>query len=101
MQAQPAAFYISGFVSVIILAVISALFLLLSLKIFKVEKRSYAFALLLTFIVGLINGLANLFLTGKINGTVQFIGGFVVSWLIITLAINAKYKTGIAKGALI
>lgn len=96
-----ALFYVSGFISVIFLAVISALFLLLSLKIFKVEKRSYAFALLLTFIVGIINALSNMLVTGKINSTIQFVGGIVVSWAIIALAVNAKYKTGLPKSTLI
>lgn len=96
-----AAFYLGGFISLLFIAVISALFLLLSLKIFKVENRSYIFALLLIVINGIVNALSNMLLIGKINGTIQLIGGIVISWIIVGLAVNAKYKTGLGKATLI
>lgn len=93
--------YVSGFISIIFLALISALFLFLSLKIFKVERRTLGFSFLLTLAYGIFSGLSNLFLTGKINGTIQFCLGIVVSWAIVALVINFKYKTGLPKASLI
>jgi len=93
--------YVSAFAMAAILALLSGLFLLISLKIFKVEKRSYGFAYLIALANGIVNVLLNILIMGKINNVLLFIIGVLISFAIVGLAVLLKYKPGFGKTVLI
>ena len=89
---------ISAIISIGILSLIGGVLLLLALKIFKVEKISFGFCWLFVLVYAIINWLLNLLTIGKIDGWFLIIIAFAISWLIITPAINFRFKTGWGRG---
>ena len=64
---------IASIIVLVITIPLSALLLLLTLKIFSVKDRSYGYALLVALIVGVISLLSNSFLTSAMSATLSII----------------------------